>query len=70
MRVILFGASGMIGGGVLRECLEAAEVESVLSVGRHTSGRTDLKLSEMVLPELFDLAVHHQDLTNLGAELP
>ena len=47
--------------------MEAAEVESVPAGGRHTFGLTDLKLSELVLPELFDLAVHHQDLTKLDA---
>ena len=34
MKVILFGATGMVGQGVLRECLLDADVESVLVVGR------------------------------------
>ncbi len=34
MRIVLFGATGMIGQGVLRECLQASDVHSVLSVGR------------------------------------
>jgi len=34
MRVILFGASGMVGQGVLRECVLDSEVEGVLSVVR------------------------------------
>ena len=37
MRVLLFGASGMVGQGVLRECLFDPDVESVLSVGRSTT---------------------------------
>ena len=34
MKVVLFGASGMVGQGVLRECLLDGDVETVLSVGR------------------------------------
>lgn len=40
MRVVLFGATGMIGGGVLTECLEDPAVRSVVSVGRAPSGLT------------------------------
>ena len=39
MRVIVFGATGMIGQGVLRECLLDPEVESVLTVGRTATGQ-------------------------------
>jgi hypothetical protein len=34
MRVVLFGATGMVGQGVLRECLLDPDVESVVSIGR------------------------------------
>ncbi|OWF75349.1 hypothetical protein B4907_21760 [Yersinia kristensenii] len=34
MKVIIFGASGMVGQGVLRECLQANDVESILSINR------------------------------------
>lgn len=34
MRVLLFGATGMVGQGVLRECLLAADVQEVVAVGR------------------------------------
>jgi len=54
MKVILFGATGMVGQGVLRECLLDPQVEAVLSVGRSTTGRTDPKLQELVLKDLFD----------------
>jgi len=39
MKVILFGASGMVGQGVLRECLLDQDVESVLAVGRRPPSR-------------------------------
>ena len=53
MNVILFGATGMVGQGVLRECLRDAGVDSVLAVGRSSSGWTDAKLRELVIKDLF-----------------
>jgi uncharacterized protein YbjT (DUF2867 family) len=46
MRVLLFGATGMVGRGVLRECLLDARVEHVLSVGRSSLGLHKAKLRE------------------------
>jgi len=54
MKVILFGATGMVGQGVLRECLRDDGVEAVLAVGRSPTGRTHSKLREMVGKDLFD----------------
>jgi len=53
MKVILFGATGMVGQGVLRECLLEPRVTEVLAVGRSPSGRNDPKLKELVLPDMF-----------------
>jgi uncharacterized protein YbjT (DUF2867 family) len=52
MKVMLFGSSGMVGQGVLRECLLDDGVEKVLSIGRSASGRTHAKLAEIVLADL------------------
>jgi uncharacterized protein YbjT (DUF2867 family) len=54
MKVILFGATGMVGQGVLRECLLAADVEAVLSVGRSATGQQHAKLRELVHADLTD----------------
>jgi uncharacterized protein YbjT (DUF2867 family) len=54
MKVILFGATGMVGRGVLRECLLDAGVESVLAVGRSPSGQRHAKLRELVHDDFFD----------------
>ena len=54
MRVILFGATGMVGQGVLRECLRDAGIQAVLAVGRRATGRTDAKLHEVIREDLFD----------------
>jgi uncharacterized protein YbjT (DUF2867 family) len=52
MRVIVFGATGMIGRGVVRECLLDPGVERVLAIGRSGTGQTHEKLRELVLPDL------------------
>jgi len=44
MRVILFGATGMVGQGVLRECLLDPAVERVLTVGRSATPQREEKL--------------------------
>lgn len=56
MNVILFGASGMVGQGVLRECLLDPGVEKILSIGRSRTGREDPKLREVVHKDIADLA--------------
>jgi len=48
MNVALFGATGMIGQGVLRECLLDAGVTRVVTVGRSATGVTHPKLHEIV----------------------
>jgi uncharacterized protein YbjT (DUF2867 family) len=67
MKVILFGASGMVGQAVLRECLLDAGVEKVLSVGRVATGRQHAKLQEIVRPDLFDLSSVGEQLAGYDA---
>lgn len=56
MNVLLFGATGMIGQGVLRECLLDPDVARVVSIGRSASGVEHPKLREIVRADLFDYA--------------
>lgn len=65
MKVILFGASGMVGQGVLRECLLDPEVTSVVSVGRTALKEKHEKLRDVVHPDLLDLSPI--DLSGLDA---
>jgi uncharacterized protein YbjT (DUF2867 family) len=63
MKVILFGATGMVGQGVLRECLRDETVDNVLVIGRNSIGQTHAKLRELTRPDMFDfggLAVEPQ----------
>ena len=52
MNVLLFGATGMVGQGVLRECLLDQDVNAVLTVGRTATGVQHTKLKEMVQKDL------------------
>jgi uncharacterized protein YbjT (DUF2867 family) len=56
MRVILLGATGMVGQGVLRECLLDPDVASVLTIGRTPTGKQHGKLQEIVHADLLDLS--------------
>jgi uncharacterized protein YbjT (DUF2867 family) len=56
MKVIVFGATGMVGQGVLRECLLDDRVEKVLVIGRAPVHQSAPKLEQAVVPELFDLS--------------
>ncbi len=67
MRVIVFGATGMVGQGVLRECLLDDGVESVLAVGRAATGQTHAKLRELVHADLMDLSPVETQLAGYDA---
>ena len=54
MKVILFGGTGMVGAGVLMECLDDPAIESVLSLVRRPSGHVHAKLTEVVHDDFFD----------------
>jgi len=56
MNVVLFGASGMVGQGVLRECLRDASVQRVVTVGRTAVEESNPKLVQVVHHDLFDLS--------------
>ena len=53
MRVLIFGATGMVGSGVLLECLEAADVEQVTTVGRSAVMMQHPKLKQVLHADLF-----------------
>jgi uncharacterized protein YbjT (DUF2867 family) len=67
MNVILFGATGMIGQGVLRECLLDSSVHQILSIVRTPSGQHDPKLHELVHTDFFDYSTIEPELTGYDA---
>jgi uncharacterized protein YbjT (DUF2867 family) len=64
---MLFGGTGMVGRGVLRECLLDPGAEQVLAVGRRPIGVDDGKLREVVRADLFDLSPVADELTGYDA---
>ncbi len=67
MRVILFGASGMVGQGVLRECLLDPEVTAVLSIVRSSTGQQHPKLREIVHRNFDDFRALETELSGFDA---
>jgi uncharacterized protein YbjT (DUF2867 family) len=67
VKVILFGATGMVGQGVLRECLLAGDVDNVLAIGRTSTGQQHPKLQEIVRSDLFDLSPLESRLAGFDA---
>ena len=67
MKILIFGATGMVGQGVLRECLIDRGIDRVVTVGREKSGKTDPKLQERVLPDLFAIGTLEADLSGFDA---
>lgn len=56
IRAIVTGATGMVGEGVLHECLQSPEVEAVLIINRKPSGFTHPKLKEIIHQDFFDIS--------------
>ena len=67
MRVVLFGATGMVGQGVLRECLRDGAVSQVVCIGRTPMGMRDAKVEELVTADLFELDRIQDRLRGLDA---
>ena len=67
MKVILFGATGMVGQGVMRECLIDPKVETVLAVGRSPTGVQNAKLREIVHDNFLDFSAIESQLAGYDA---
>ena len=67
MKVIVFGATGMVGQGVLRECLRDPDVAEVLTVGRSATGQQHPKLRELVHKDFLDFSAIEGDITGYDA---
>ena len=67
MRIILFGATGMVGQGVLRECLLDPSVTEVLAVGRSSVNQQEEKLDEIIVSDVSNLAGQEAQLFGYDA---
>jgi uncharacterized protein YbjT (DUF2867 family) len=67
MNVLLYGATGMVGQGVLRECLLASDVTLIQTVGRTVTGQQHPKLKEVVQHDLFDSSTIADNLKGFDA---
>ena len=67
MKVILFGATGMVGQGCLRECLLDPGVESVLAIGRSATGQRHAKLREILHDKFLDYSAIESELAGFDA---
>ena len=67
MNILLFGATGMVGQGVLRECLLDPDVTVVLSIVRSSTGQQHLKLREIVHKNFFDFSSIESALAGFDA---
>lgn len=63
MNILIFGATGMVGQGVLRECLLDPDVQLVQAIGRASTGVRHAKLREIVQPDLWHYADIETDLS-------
>lgn len=67
IRAILTGATGMVGEGVLHECLQDGDIEQVLVIGRKSCGVSHPKLTEIVHPDFYDLSAIEDRLSGYNA---
>jgi uncharacterized protein YbjT (DUF2867 family) len=67
MRVILTGVTGMVGEGVMLECLENDAVDKVLSVSRKPTNHTHPKLEQLLVPDFRKLSDVEAKLTGYDA---
>jgi hypothetical protein len=67
IRTIITGTTGMVGEGVLHECLVSPDVEAVLVINRRPCGVTHPKLKEIIHPDFFDITPIRDQLSGYNA---
>ena len=67
MDVLIFGATGMIGRGALRECLDDSQIGRIVTVGRTVSGQRHAKLKEIRHSDLLDYSAIEGELSGFDA---
>ena len=67
IKAIVTGATGMVGEGVLHECLQHPQVTEVLVIGRKPCGVIHPKLKEIIHADFFDLSSTQDQLKGYNA---
>lgn len=67
MNVLIFGATGMVGQGVLRECLQATDVQRATTIGRTPTRIEHPKVRDLLAPDLMDYRAVEADLAGYDA---
>ncbi len=67
LRIIITGTTGMVGEGVLHQCMQHPDVEAVLVINRNTIGITHPKLKEVLHADFYNLAAIEPWLTGYNA---
>ena len=67
MNILLFGATGMVGQGVLRECLVDPNVQLLQTIGRTATSIQNPKLRQIVHPDLWNYSTIESNLKNFDA---
>ncbi|MCX6217063.1 NAD-dependent epimerase/dehydratase family protein [Spirosoma sp.] len=67
IRAIITGATGMVGEGILHECLQQPDVEAVLLINRKPSGVSHPKVSEIIHKDFLDLSAIESQLSGYNA---
>jgi uncharacterized protein YbjT (DUF2867 family) len=67
IRCIIFGATGMVGGGVLLKALASEKVESILVIGRRSCGIINDKVRELIHENFYDYSAIEEELSGYNA---
>ena len=67
MKILIFGATGMVGQGVLRECLLAPDVQGVVAIGRNGTGQQHARLRDLVHKDMHDYSAVESQLQGFDA---
>lgn len=66
-KVVITGATGMVGKGVLLECMDHSSIDQILLVNRSTAGIKHPKVREVLVSDFFDLSAIKKELTGYDA---
>jgi len=67
LNVIITGTTGMVGEGVLQECILNPDVEKILLINRRPGGYSDSKITEIINRDFFDISPIENQLSGYNA---